>query len=793
MCHHSALLFILHPSPSCVLHIHEHSPGKMSVCLLWIGLLHISLSTLWQAANIQAAVTIDEVKLTVLPAVNVKSGTKVTLRCEASVSQSHRQPLTHSFSLTQDDQVIYSKNTSDSWMERSFSNARVSNSGGYQCSVHINDKHKKSNTLPLNVTGLQIPMLKVKSDIVFEGGDVIATCSAPEEMGSLVFFFYENDREVRKASSTINSVTTTLTMQKLKDIYLHCDYMVLMQPTEGHSNKSNMVNVTVQDLDVITPQISISPNVNVVEGDRVQITCNVQLYSDLRLYLTRDKTILRVSHTNFTHSLVVRSEDSRDYVCKAEKGSVQKKTSYQLNVTELFSKPIMRMIPDQVFEGERFTLTCSSDVISPAKIRKADIKYVLLKDGQSIAEIATYDDTASLATNGNYCCMAMAKEVNKTSLPFILKAKVPVSVPVLRVVDKVIVGKPFRVSCEAENGTFPITYTLLKTSVPVDQKVVEAADRAIFNITSISFPKDIDNFRCQASNNVRLLRKTSKPLRATVIVPVSRPELKPEEVTVTEGTDLILICSVHQGSDPITFTWYYNTVKLPSSTQEVRSLEGRYVVKAIERGQRGDYYCEASNNANETKKSFPARIGVSLALWKKVLIGVFCILLLVASVIVLTVFSKKLSNPHKKEQATELSVKPPRPKSGDPMRISLTLDIEDNTALNGTPCVMGRNVWSENVSASDSDDHTDENSELLHPQEVDPSGDVPVKITTEPEYSVQDTDVQVSTPGVSEQAEGQVTLEYAQLNNSEQEPRKSFDTSHITYSASPPPEADFQS
>lgn len=91
------------------------------------------------------------------------------------------------------------------------------------------------------------------------------------------------------------------------------------------------------DLDVITPQISISPNVNVVEGDRVQITCNVQLYSDLRLYLTRDKTILRVSHTNFTHSLVVRSEDSRDYVCKAEKGSVQKKTSYQLNVTGIIT------------------------------------------------------------------------------------------------------------------------------------------------------------------------------------------------------------------------------------------------------------------------------------------------------------------------------------------------------------------------------------------------------------------------------------------------------------------------
>ncbi|XP_016098043.1 platelet endothelial cell adhesion molecule-like [Sinocyclocheilus grahami] len=596
----------------------------MSMCLLWLGLLHISLSALWQAANIQAAVTIDQVTLTVLPANNVESGTNVILRCEASVSQSLPQPLTYSFSLLQDSQVMYSKNSSASVVERSLSPARVSNSGRYQCSVHIYNKHKMSNILSLRVTGLQIPVLKVMSDIVSEGEDIIATCSAPEETGSLMFYFYEDDQEVKRVVSTSNSVTTTLTMQKLTDIYLHCDYMVMKQCSAGHSNKSNMVKVIVQDLDAITPQISISPKVNVVEGDRVQITCKVQLNSDLELYLTKGNTLLRESHTTFTYSLVVRAEDSGVYVYKAEKGSVQKKAVYLLNVAELFSKPILKMSPDQLFEGERFTLTCSSTVISSVKIGKADIKYVLLKDGRRIAAVAKYDDTASLATNGNYYCMAMAKEVNKTSLPFILKAKVPVSAPVLRAVNKVIVGKPFRVSCESENGTFPITYTLLKTSVPVDYRtVVEAADRAIFNITSISFPEEIYSFICQASNHVPSFSNTSEPLRAPVI-----GKRTPDIGLDTSG------------------------------------------------------------------------------LWK---------------------------------------------------------------CLTGTPFVMGRNVWSENVSGSDSDDHTDEDSELVHPQEVNPRGDVPVKKPTETEYSVQHTEVQVSTPGVSEQAEG-CALEYAQLNNSEQEP-----------------------
>ncbi|KTF92004.1 hypothetical protein cypCar_00031336 [Cyprinus carpio] len=544
----------------CVLYIHEHSPVRMSMCLLWLGLLHISLSALWQAADIHA--------------------------------------------------------------------------------------------------GLQTPMLKVKSDIVSEGEDITATCSAPEETGNMIFYFFENDLEVKRVTSNSNSVKTILTTQKRTEIYLQCAYMVMMHPNAGFSNKSNKVKVIVRDLDVITPQISISPKGNVVEGDMVQITCKVNYPSDLELYLTKNNTVLHESHTTFRKSLVVRAEDSGEYVCKAEKGSVQKMA------------------------------------VSP------------------------------------------------------LHVAVPVSAPVVYAVDEVIVGKTFRISCEAENGTLPITYTLLKTRIPVaHRRVVEAADRAIFNITSISFPEDINTFTCQAYNGGSSFSKTSEPLRAPVIVPVSRPVLEPKELTVTEGSDLPLICRVHQGTYPITFTWYHNRVMLLSSIQKLRSLEGRHVIKDIDRDQRGDYYCEASNYASEPKKSYPARIGVSLAQWKKAVIGVFCILLLVAIVIVLTVFFKNMSHQRRQKQEAELSVKPSRPKSGDPMRISLTLDIEDNTTLNGTPCVMGRNVWSENVSGSDSDDHTDEESELVQPQEVDPSREVPEMKSIEPEYSVQHTEIQVSTPG----------------------------------------------
>lgn len=89
-------------------------------------------------------------------------------------------------------------------------------------------------------------MMKVKSDILSEGEDIIGTCSAPEETGSLIFYFYENDLDVKRVVSSSNSVTTTLTTQKLTDIYLQCAYMVMMHSNAGLSKKSNMVKVIVR-------------------------------------------------------------------------------------------------------------------------------------------------------------------------------------------------------------------------------------------------------------------------------------------------------------------------------------------------------------------------------------------------------------------------------------------------------------------------------------------------------------------------------------------------------------------
>lgn len=98
-------------------------------------------------------------------------------------------------------------------------------------------------------------------------------------------------------------------------------------------------------------------------------------------------------------------------------------TWLHLHLSELFSKPTLKLIPDEVFEGDRFRLNCSSDVKVTQRINKADIRFILLKEDRQMSSTGNYNEIASSTTNGNYSCIAKAKGVNKTSLPLIFKAK----------------------------------------------------------------------------------------------------------------------------------------------------------------------------------------------------------------------------------------------------------------------------------------------------------------------------------------------------------------------------------
>uniref|UniRef100_A0A672F8T2 Platelet endothelial cell adhesion molecule n=1 Tax=Salarias fasciatus TaxID=181472 RepID=A0A672F8T2_SALFA len=685
--------------------------------------------------------------------VTVQSGTAVTVRCRVSVSHNDIPHLTHTFQLTQDDVLIHSSTTAEDSIEYEINPARAADSGNYECRVTVKDKSKASNRHKLDVTGLQTPNLDLNNLSPYENEEFVATCSAPEEKGSLIFRFYQRFRKgdpqkMKQLATTGNSTETTLTLKHIGDSFLFCDYEINLVSGTRRSNNSEEIQVIIRALN-ISPVMNVLPSTDVFEGDVVTVFCTVvgSPLRNIEVFLTKDRRILKqVRATALSHNFTAEEGDSGELVCKAEWGNVQKEAYRAITVRELFSKPRLTVDPSDLFEGDRFTVSCSVSIYVPEKISNETINYSYYKDKRRITDAETYTSMANPHMNGNYTCNAqVSSKFNKESPILVIKAKVLVSKPVLSVVGgTLLLGKPFQLRCHSDGGTLPITYTLHGPNRLTKQVVVSRREEeAVFTLAAIFKSADLNNFVCHAKNSPRkppVIALGEQLLRSTIIIePVSEPALTvyPSAGDISEGLDMTLVCSVQKGSPPINFTWYRRDETGALDSKTSNKLQGSFSIHNVQGTDGGEYYCVGTNQAQQTRQSPAVMIGVKMAGWKKGLIVVVCILFILALVLVIA-FRRRLLH-FKRKNTGKLSVKSASTKAE---RLSLT-QAEVNEAANVTPGMMGKSIWSEHVSGSESDDQNSaiaaekpepQYTEVQTPQ-PDPNRPVPVKQGTDTVYS----------------------------------------------------------
>uniref|UniRef100_A0A3B5A0Z5 Platelet endothelial cell adhesion molecule n=1 Tax=Stegastes partitus TaxID=144197 RepID=A0A3B5A0Z5_9TELE len=733
------------------------SSGPPGLLLLLTGLLHIL-----QCARGQSSYIIDTVGLSILPSSSVQSGMAVKIRCQASVSHNNIPHLTHKFQITKDDVQIHSYNTTEDSVVYELNQARAADSGTYECRVTVKDKSKASNSQRLDVTGLQTPSLYLNNYSPYENEEFIATCRAAEEKGPLIFRFYQRFRNgepqrIKQLATTGNTSETTLRLRHIGDCFLSCDYEINLVSGTRRSNSSEEVHIIIKVLN-ITPIMNVKPSNDVFEGDILEVYCRV-VTSPLRnieVFLTKNRMILKqASAAALSHRFTAQEGDSGELVCKAEWGNVQKETYQTITVRELLSKPRLTVEPADIFEGDRFELTCSVSIYVPDKINNATMRFSIYKDNARLTGAETYSTVAHRDKNGNYTCKVHAASQMhnfvKESPKLVIKAKVPVSKPVMSVVGGTLfLGKRFQLLCHSHSGTLPITYTLHgPNSPPKEKEVTKPGEKAIFNVTAISKSSNLNNFLCHARNGKgRPPKEVSgvQLLRSTIIIePVSEPvlDILPSIGGVTEGHNMTLVCSVKSGSPPINFTWYHIETARVLATRMSSTRQECHSIGSVTGKDGGTYYCVSTNVANETKRSRPVTVGVKLAGWKKGLIAAFCVLVLLALILVIA-FKTRLLHFRRKSSA-KLLVKSASTKAE---RLSLT-QAEVNDAANESD---------DQISAIIPEKQEPEYTEV-QTRQADPNR-VPVKQGTDTVYS----EVRNSQQGVPEPADG-VSVEYAQLNH----------------------------
>ncbi|KAF6278697.1 V-set and immunoglobulin domain containing 10 like 2 [Rhinolophus ferrumequinum] len=106
------------------------------------------------------------------------------------------------------------------------------------------------------------------------------------------------------------------------------------------------------------------------------------------------------------------------------------------------------------------------------------------------------------------------------------------------------------------------------------------------------------HFLCQALHEAGgQLRTTYSHFSLTVLVPVSKPQVRLSEPSPVEGTFVVATCAVREGTEPVIFAWQHQAPRGPGETL-VGVTERLFRLDPVNRMHLGWYVCSAHNAVN---------------------------------------------------------------------------------------------------------------------------------------------------------------------------------------------------
>ncbi|XP_077184975.1 platelet endothelial cell adhesion molecule [Paroedura picta] len=575
--------------------------------------------------------TLNEPVLNANPAKEILNGDPVTLNCSVEAIKSGTFELNYTFKIFKYDELLNSNTSEQAWMVYRIFPARFSDSGYYQCEVNAKGKTRTSNSIRLRVKGIMKPKLTVQNTQVTEGENVLLRCEVTGEKPPFYFTFYKNRPPPNNSSVQKTKPERTENFAEVEFpvdegdavLFFECTVRISLALDSDISERSNREFVGVVEPFSI-PNVTVYPQ-NVVEGDNILITCTTILShrQEIEMILQKDKNILNNSRggESVTYSAVATMENSGNYTCKAELGRVSKTVTANVVVAELFPKPMLQISKKDLDEGNTIHMSCQVNSSLPLNVS-------LMKDNAFLTDMTDFAFTAYIANSGVYDCRAEMKGIVKKSDPAQIHVYSPVSKPHFNFTGKAVLGRSFGFQCYSKNGTLPITYTLYRGNIIIGRTAVERDEPATFKDNATK--KQIQGeYRCEAKNG-HSKKSHSDALNVTVISPVYNISLEnPLRGEIEDGQDLFLYCSVTSGSFPIEFSFFKeNKAHYLGDIIENKIFTAIWHKTKLTSHDAGKYFCVATNSAGSQLQSKPVIIKVILASWKKWLIALFVVLVL---------------------------------------------------------------------------------------------------------------------------------------------------------------------
>lgn len=77
---------------------------------------------------------------------------------------------------------------------------------------------------------------------------------------------------------------------------------------------------------------------------------------------------------------------------------------------------------------------------------------------------------------------------------------------------------------------------------------------------------------------------------------------------VSEGQQVTLVCSVQEGTLPVSFTWFHTKTDGSLASKTSMEPEESHKIANVRKEHQGGYYCVSTNQANEAKQSLTITI-----------------------------------------------------------------------------------------------------------------------------------------------------------------------------------------
>ncbi|CAO2645809.1 Platelet endothelial cell adhesion molecule [Lemmus lemmus] len=607
------------------------SVSKMRRAVLLTLLLYTSL----QAQ--ENSFTINTIQMNSLPSWEVPNGHNLTLQCLVDISTTSKVRPQHLVLFYKDDALVYNVSSSEHTESLFIPQVRVFHSGRYKCTAILNNKEKTTPEYQVLVKGVPNPTVTLDKKEVTEGGVVTVNCSVKEEEPPIYFTIEKVEldtkvvKQTREKNSNQNFVLMDFPIEEQDHVLVfRCQARIVSGIVLQTSESTRSELVTVQE-SFSTPKFHIKPLGMIIEGDQLSIKCTVQVTHLVRefpeIIIQKDKAIVATSKQNneAVYSVMATMENSGRYTCKVESNRISKVSSIVVNITELFPKPKLEFSSSLLDQGKSLDLFCSVPGTHSANFTIQKEEMVLSQD-QNFSKIAEERDS------GVYSCTAGIGKVVKRSDPVQINVCEMLSKPRIfhDAEAELIKGHTITISCQSINGTTPVDYYLLKATNIFQKLKMNSNHPATFTDKPT---KDVD-YQCIADNCHSHPELYSEILRVKVIAPVNEVTISILSSTeVQSGDEMVLRCSVKEGTGPITFQFYKEKEDRPFHQTILNETQAFWIEKQASKKQAGQYYCMASNRANFAT-SKPLTITVFLAPWKKGLIAVVVIGVIIATLIV---------------------------------------------------------------------------------------------------------------------------------------------------------------